>query len=295
MVLAVSPIVNSAVVGSLSLGGLFALIGIGYATIYRTTRVVNFAQGDFLAVGAFLLSTFLGVAHGNHAIAIPLAIAADAIVGVLIYTLIVRRLVGTDEFSVIVLTFGISIAIESTLTLIYGSSNRFATVGLPTGRINWAGFQFSWLDVAAAACAVIGVVAILALMRFTRWGVDSRALAENPSLAADFGIRTGAVGAVAWALGTGAAALAGIVYGATTNVSLSLADVGLVTLPGIMLGGMDSVGGALVGGVVMGVLISLVTYVGGPDVATIAGYGALLVVLIFLPQGLFGLRRSRVV
>jgi branched-chain amino acid transport system permease protein len=203
--------------------------------------------------------------------------------------------VGTDEFSVIVLTFGISIAIESTLTLIYGSSNRFATVGLPTGRINWAGFQFSWLDVAAAACAVIGVVAILALMRFTRWGVDSRALAENPSLAADFGIRTGAVGAVAWALGTGAAALAGIVYGATTNVSLSLADVGLVTLPGIMLGGMDSVGGALVGGVVMGVLISLVTYVGGPDVATIAGYGALLVVLIFLPQGLFGLRRSRVV
>jgi branched-chain amino acid transport system permease protein len=290
-----SPLLNSAIVGTLSLGGLFALIGLGFTVIYRTTRVVNFAQGEFLALGAFIASTLLASGIRNHAFAIVLAVVIDAILGVVVYYVIIRRLVGKDEFAIIILTFGIAIILDSAIALIWGSDTRFISIGVSTSTFTILGVRLTALQLAAVGVAVVGAAAILIVMRFTRWGVDSRALAENPELATYFGVNTDIVASIAWAFGIGVAALAGIVYGASTTVSLSLTDIGLIALPGILLGGMDSVGGSIVGGLIMGGAITAVTYVGGPELATIAGYGLLILVLVFLPQGLFGIRRARIV
>lgn len=286
---------NAILVGSLSLGGLLALVGVGFNLIFRTTKVVNFAQGSFLAFGAYLASTLLSVKVLNAVTGTALTLVVAGVLGVLVYYALVRTSLGAEEFAIIILTFGLSIVVMSAISLIWGTTRRTIDLGIPRDIVNVAGLRIDLLSLVTFLVALAVVATVALVMRFSRIGVQARAISQNPWLAAKYGISVDRIGAMAWAVSLMIASAAGILYGALTGVELSIAAIGLVVFPAIMLGGLDSLLGALVGGLIVGAVITSMTYWFGPDYAQIIAYGLLIVSLVFLPQGIFGQRAGRTV
>jgi branched-chain amino acid transport system permease protein len=291
-VLAVSPEVNGIVVGGLALGGLYALLAVGFTVVFKATRAVNFAQGSFAAVGAYLYSTLSTRLHFGQVAAFAVTVVACAAIGMIVYWFLLRRMAGAEEFVVIIATLGLSLVVASVLMSVYGVNTSYIQFGSDhVYRI--AGFHFTALQLAAfvisaAAIAIIGVASIR-----TRWGVAMKAVAEDPLLAGLYGTNVDLIGAGAWALGVTLSGAAGIVYAAQTGLSSAVSAIGLVAFPAIIFGGLDSIVGAIVGGLVIGYLMTVVTTESSPTTANLVGYGVLLLFVLVRPQGLFGVRAGR--
>jgi branched-chain amino acid transport system permease protein len=286
-------------VNGVSLGCIDALIALGFVIVFKATRVVNFAHGSLVLLGAYVI----GRAHEGlgFAGAVLLALAVTAAVAALVGAVLLRRVRLAEPGTLAIVTLGVDIVLATELTRRIGTD--LLTTGDPWGAAVFTvgGVHIPQTRVAAAAVAVVLVAAFLSALRFTDWGIALRASAERQETASLMGIRPGRVAAGAWMLAGGLAAIAGLFFTAfpSPGIGGSVGQAALgAAVPAAVLGGLDSTTGALVGGLAVGLTATFVAGYSdqlsflGRGFGGVAPYLVMLLVLLVRPAGLFGSKET---
>jgi branched-chain amino acid transport system permease protein len=275
-------------VSGLTLGGTLALIALGLVLAFRATRVFNFAHGELLLLPAFMVGYFElhGVSFGY---ALLIAIGASPLVAVVFYWVILRRTAGLSLFMGIIATLGLASILDGVMGILFPTGQFAVTIpGIPTGHITIAGATISDSSLVYGGVAFGLALIVIAVIRFTQLGLSIRAAGLDPILASQCGLPIEKLHAGSWAVAGILATVAGIVYAGQSAASTQMVGLGIAALPAILLGGLDSVEGAVIGGLLVGLLQAFTqTYVGGPYV-NLFTYSLLLIVMLVYPQGLFG-------
>jgi branched-chain amino acid transport system permease protein len=282
------------VLRGLGTGSVYALLALGFVIIYKATRVISFAQPAFMLAGAVLVTYLVGPL-GFWA-AVPLAAAATGLFALGVERVAVRPMVGKPAFAVAIITLGLDVAIRVVVNAFIGLDVRH--VGDPWGlaTIRIAGLQTQQRHIAMLVTAAVAVAALFAFFRYTRTGLAMRAASEDQEAALAQGVSVGKVFALSWALAGALAAIAGTFAAVGASVNEQLWLTALTALPVIILGGLDSLPGAVVGGLVIGIVQELVAtyqihapWLGG-NISVVSPYIVMLIVLLVRPYGLFGTR-----
>ena len=285
----------ASLVRGLGTGSVYALLALGFVIIYKSMRVISFAQPALMVTGAVLVS-YLS-ADLTFWIAVPVAVLAVAGLALVVERLALRPMIGKPVFVISIITLGVDIVIRVVVNIFIGRDVRQVgdPWGLSTLDLGGIAVQERYLAMLLVTGAV--VVALFAFFRYSRTGLAMRAASFDQEAALAQGISVGSVFAVSWAIAGGLAALAGVFVGTGGGVDQQTWIIALKALPAIILGGLDSVGGAVVGGLVVGVVESLVgTYQGdyapwlGQNFAVVSPYVVMLLVLLVRPYGFFGTR-----
>jgi branched-chain amino acid transport system permease protein len=276
-------------------GGIYALIAMGFVVVYKATRVINFATGELMMMGAFFAYTAMTAARAPFALALLVAAAGAATVGALVERVVLRPLLGQRAISVIMVTIGLSSIFKGLAQIIWSGDFRSFPPIFPRAPVVLGPIILASRQVYPFLVAVGAIVVVAVLFRFTRTGVAMRATAGDQATAFSMGIDIRRVFSLSWSLAAVTAAVAGIVVGTIGGISPQLGAIGLRIFPVVILGGLDSVGGALVGGVLIGVLENLAggyldPLVEGGGVKEVAPFVALVAILMVRPYGLFGTR-----
>ncbi len=286
---------TSQLVTGLATGGIFALVALGFVLIYKASDVINFAQGDLLMVGAYVGWT-LTTAGLPFLVAFVLTLAVAAILGLLIERSVLRPMIGEPIIAVIIVTLGLSSMLRGLVFFLASTEVR----RFPEGIFPITPFQVGPVPVpqiyAWALAISAATVAVLTLFfRFSRQGIALRAAADDQQAAMSMGIRISWAFALSWALSSAVAAAGGILLGNLTGVNFTLADIGLQVFPVVILGGLDSIPGAIVGGLAIGVLQNLASAYLDPCVGgglkNVFPFFVLVGILMLKPYGLFGRER----
>jgi branched-chain amino acid transport system permease protein len=291
-------------------GGIIGLIALGIVLIFKSSEVFNFAQGQLVMLGAFLTWWFAGgTESGNELLNLPfwaaviLALVAMAFVGLLIERLALRPMTGQPLLSIVLMTLGLAAFLDGFVSIVFGvePKSNFPSPLSPSDVfiINFPGAFNDTIIlkktlVAAFAVAMLATFILMLFFRFTRTGLAMRATAEDHELARSTGIKVSRIFGFSWAIAGVIAALGGILLASQVGVSLNLSLVVLIAFPAVLLGGLDSFPGAIIGGIIVG-LVTALTQAAKPievrNAAEIAPYVLLLIVLIIRPEGLFGQKR----
>ena len=274
----------------LALGSIYGLVALGFAVIYKATHVFNFAQGMLMVCGAYLAVTATAQLALPFYLAAPFILAGAALIGVLVYVLLVKPLTGRPLLPVIMITIALSIILRSLIEILYGVAPRSLATPLPTGSFVIGGVRFSELHVTAAAVSWLCMALFAGFFRFSRAGLLMRATADSHEAAVLSGVNVNRINAGAWAVGTMLAAIAGVFLGQLQLASVELENIGLLALPAVVIGGLQSIPGAVLGGVLVGLIEQLASGYVSPKARDIFIYGLLLLVLLIRPWGLFGQR-----
>jgi len=282
------------IVNGVMIGSLYALIALGFVLIYKSSHVINFAQGEVVMFGGYLavvLTTLYGLAF-PLAFLVTLVIAA--LVGLVIERGILRPLVGKPLIAVIMATVGLASILRGLAPLLWSSSTRtfpssfvnsnnaVNLLGVPVARISLWSFGF----------AAVFVLLFGLFFRYTRTGIAMQAVADDQQAAMSMGISVPRVFAWSWGIALLVAAVGGTILGNRQGVDISLATIGLKVFPVVILGGLDSIVGAIVAGIAIGVIENLAgsyidPHVGG-GFKDVAPFVVMVIVLMVRPHGLFG-------
>jgi branched-chain amino acid transport system permease protein len=268
-------------------GAVLALAALGFVLIYKATNVINFAQGEFLLVGAYLFYTAFVLMRLPFGIAVVVGVAFAALLGVAIERLVLRPLIGEDPIAVIMVTVGLAAVLKAAVQMFYGTTPREMPKVLPTGSIEVLGAAVPVDRLVAVVVAAVVFAGFGAFFRWSRHGVAMRAVADDQQAALVQGISVRRIFALAWALAAVSALIGGILLADLTTVSQDLVGFGLIVFPVVILGGLDSVAGAIVGGVIIG-LISQYAEGVSPGASQVVPYVVLVLILLVRPYGLFG-------
>ena len=281
------------VLRGLGTGSAYALLALGFVIIYKATGVISFAQPAMMLCGAVLIS-YLSPVMGFY-LALVVGALGIAGLGLGVERAFIRPMVGRPVFVVAIITIGIDIAVRVVANGFIGLGAR--PIGDPWGlsRFTIGGLSMQWRHVAMMVTAVIVLSVLFWFYRYTRHGLAMRATAFDQEAALTQGVSVGSVFAMSWAMAAGLAALAGALLATGAGVDQQLWIVTLVALPAIILGGLDSLEGAVVGGLAVGVVESLVgRYQGdlapwlGNNFAAVSPYLLMLLVLLVRPYGIWG-------
>ncbi|WCM88638.1 branched-chain amino acid ABC transporter permease [Acidovorax sp. NCPPB 3576] len=280
-------------IGGLLSGVMYSLVAIGFVLIYKTSGVLNFAQGAQLLFAAL---TFVSLVERGLPFALALAItfALMVVLGLAIERVVLRPLVNQPPITLFMATLGLSYVIEGVAQLVWGTQVHSLELGVSDAPIEIAGVLVSTFDLFAAGVAAVMVAVLSAFFRYTRVGLAFRAVADDTYAALAVGLRLPVIWATVWSAAGVIALVAGLLWGARLGVQFSLSLVVLKALPVLVLGGFDSILGAIVGGLVIGALeklaeVYLGAYVGG-GIESWFAYAAALLFLLVRPGGLFGQR-----
>ncbi|WP_316397914.1 branched-chain amino acid ABC transporter permease [Bradyrhizobium sp. 33ap4] len=278
-------------VGGLLSGVMYSLVAIGFVLIYKTSGVLNFAQGAMLLFAAL---TFVSLIERgiSFPVAFLVTLAIMVVLGVSVERTVLRPLVNQPPITLFMATLGLSYVIEGAAQLLWGTQVHGLDIGISDVPLDIAGVFISRFDLFAAAVAG-SLVALFALFfRYTRTGLSFRAVADDPFAALAAGLRLPRVWASVWTASGIVALVAGLLWGARLGVQFSLSLVVLKALPVLVLGGFDSIAGAIIGGLLIGAIEKLAeVYVGplfGGGIEAWAAYVVALVLLLVRPSGLFG-------
>jgi branched-chain amino acid transport system permease protein len=277
------------VVGLLA-GGVLALIALGFVLVYKGTRVINFAMGEFMMVGAYLFWTTNVFLKLPWWVALTATLAGIAIVAALVERFVLRPLAGQPVISIVMATIGLGAVLHGIAEAIWGGANLALPQLLPrtplmVGEILIPG-QVLW----SFALAVALIAAFTAYFRFSRGGVSMRAAASDPVTAYAMGIDVRKTQRLTWMFAGVTGAVAGIIVASMTSLSPTLGTVALGVLAVIILGGLDSIAGAIVAGLIVGWLESITVAFLGGGARDLVPYVVVLVILMVRPYGLFGTR-----
>lgn len=278
-------------VSGLATGSIIGLVALGFVLIYKATDVFNFAHGDFLMVAAFVTAS-LTVSWGlSFWIAVPLVLVLAGVLGLLTQVVVVRPMLGQPLLSIVMVTLGLSLIIRSVVVILWGPLERQIESPLPNDVIEVGGVIMSTLDliVIAVSLAVLGLFALF--FRRSSLGLEMRATAENFEAAVLSGVNANRVFQVALGLGTVIAAVGGIMLANVSIVNIGMGEAALLAaLPAIVIGGFQSLGGAVVGGLLVGVIQKMASGYVGTGTENVVVYTILLLMLLVRPYGLFGER-----
>lgn len=272
----------------LAMGGLYALIALGFVIIYKATRVINFAIGEIMMFAAYLFLAFAGGMEMSPWIALPLAVIGGSILGGVIEKTMVRPMLGESPISVVMVTIGIASILVGLVEFVWTADPQLLPNFLPREPV-FIGELY--LAPKIAYGFLIGsalLIVYLLYFRFSRGGVALRATASDQAAAYSMGINVRRVFNMAWVFGSLAASLAGVLVAATGGLSPQFGIIGLSVLVVVIVGGLDSILGALVAGVFIGWLETVAgAYLGG-EYRMPATFLVLAIILVIRPYGLFG-------
>ena len=284
-------------ISGLALGAIYALIALGFTIIFQA-GIVNFAQGSLMLLGGYTTS-WLALNFGwNFFLALLMAMIATVVIGVLFDRFILTHVYHTGHFTVIMITFALEIILKSIVQAAAGTDLRrngdlWGREGFTLGEV-----RFNINDLVAIAISLILLIIFFMAFKYSKQGIAMRAVALDTEAAAAVGINVRRVNAITWAISCAVTTVAGVLLaGFPRSLDTSLGDSALKALPAIVLGGLGSNIGAVVGGIIVGLAEVLVAGYGtqinkvipiGSGAQTVAPYVVLLIVLLIWPQGLFG-------
>ena len=277
-------------ISGMAQGCIYGLIALGFVLIYKATETVSFAQGDLMMVGAFgglAAMTALGFPYW---LAVPSAIVAMMLVGVLIERAVIRPILGQPAFSIVMLTIGVGYVLRGIITMIPDVGTDTHTLPVPyAGQVLRAGA----LVLSAEQLVVIGSTAVLcvllfALFRYSTLGIAMQASSQNQLAAYYMGIPVKRLNGLVWGLAAGVAAIAGLLLAPITFVHANMGFIGLKAFPAAVVGGFSSLPGAIVGGLVIGIVEAVSGFYLPEGFKDIAPYVVVLLMLLLKPNGLFG-------
>jgi branched-chain amino acid transport system permease protein len=279
-----------------ALGMVYALIAIGFVVILKCSNAFNIAQGHFVLIGGYLGYTFLVPFHLPIWAALFSAIVVAALIGLLIERLAIRPLVGQSELPVVMMTIALASVLEGLVTLIWGGEYKTYHGVLPTITLKLGGISVPPESLIGLIVSVVFMVLLMLLFRYTKIGLAMRATAEDLQVVQSFGIRATTVYAVSWVIASIVGVIGGILLGGVSGVMIPLAEIGLKAFAVVLLGGVNSIGGAIVAGIILGVLENVAAgyldpLLPGGGLAQVFPFMVMIIVLIFKPYGLFGLSR----
>lgn len=278
------------VVSGTAIGCVYALVALGFVLIYKATEVVNFAQGELMMVGAFLAYTFIVILGMGFWFGALLALLATALLGGALDRVVMRPMVGQPVFAIIMVTIGIGFMFRSLVSMTPGWGVDTYTIETPFyGKVVNLGELVLSQDHLAIIVLTMALVAVLfAFFRYTRLGVAMQATSQNQLAAYYMGIPVKNVFSMIWALSAAVAAFAGILLAPIAFVHVNMGYLGIKAFPAAVLGGFGSIPGAIVGGLIIGIVEALAGFYLPEGFKDVAAYIVLLAVLIVRPQGLFG-------
>jgi branched-chain amino acid transport system permease protein len=280
-------------IGGLLSGVMYSLVAIGFVLIYKTSGVLNFAQG---AMVLFAALTFVGILeHGvPFFVSLLLTLLIMAVLGVAVEQTVLRPLVNRPPITLFMATLGLAYILEGAAQLIWGAQVHGLNLGFDDKPIALGEVLVSSFDLFAAAVAATMVALLSAFFRFTRTGLAFRAVADDQFAALAVGLRLPVIWAIVWTAAGFVALVAGLLWGARLGVQFSLSLIVLKALPVLVLGGFDSILGAIVGGLLVGASEKLAeVYIGqlfGGGIEIWFAYVAALALLLIRPSGLFGVK-----
>ena len=277
------------------LGSIYALIACGYVLIYRVSRVLNLAHGELMMLGAYLVLTTAQLFNGEPVVALAVAILLSLVVGALIYVFLMRKMTGEMVLAAILTTVALGILIRGGVVLIWSAQQQYPAQALGVANpslVLIGGAHISlWSAVLVAVTAAV-YAALFVFLRFGRWGMRMRAAGQNPLLAAQRGVNLHGVYALAWSLATLTGALAGILMALDSGLTGNMPVIALKAFPAALVGGLDSLAGALVGAAIVASAEVLLIYYVDPLLSDVVPFLVLLAMLIVRPWGLFGTREE---
>ncbi len=282
------------VLSGASIGLMYSLIALGFVLVYKATDAINFAQGEFVMLAGMVVVTVLGMqAPLTAAIVVVLLVMIGFGFG--LEKVVLRPLLGRPVVAVIMATIGVAALLRGWGPLVLGIETRNLPLPIGDEPINIGPASLPPIQVLGAVVALLFFVAFNWFFKKSRMGVAMRAVADNQQVAQAMGINVERYFAIAWAMAGIVSALGGVVWGSMLGVDVQLALVGLKVFPVVILGGLDSIGGALIGGLIIGIVESLAAgyldpYVGG-GTKDFAPYVLMILVLMIRPYGIFGRRQ----
>lgn len=269
-------------------GALLSLTALAFVLIYKATRVINLAVGEILMLGSYLFFAFAAGMGLSVWLALPLAVAGGALTGAVVERGLIRPMLGESPISVFMVTVGLGSVLIGLVELIWGTDPRSLPPFIANTPVFLGEAYVSRKILVAFLVAAAVMAAFMLLFRYWRGGVALRATATDQAAAYSCGINVPGVFSVAWTVGCGIAAGAGVLLGAIGGISPSMGVFGLSALVVVIVGGLDSILGALIGGLALGLIQSWAgTYLGG-EYQSVVTFGLLIVALMIRPYGLFG-------
>ncbi len=274
----------------ISQGCIYGLIALGFVLIYKATETVSFAQGELMMMGAFgglAAMTWLGLPYW---LAVLSAITAMTLFGVILERVVIRPILGQPAFSVVMLTIGIGYVARGLITMLPNIGTETHVLPVPYKDEIW---KAAGLVINVEQVVVIGATAVLcallfALFRYSKLGIAMQAASQNQLAAYYMGIPVRALNGVAWGLAAAVAAIAGLLLAPITFVHANMGLIGLKAFPAAIVGGFGSLPGAIVGGLIIGIIESLSGFYLPDGFKDIAAYVVVLLMLVVKPNGLFG-------
>ena len=270
--------------------GISALMALSFVLVYKGTRVVNFAAGEVMMLGAYLYYTAAVVLGMPPAIALALALVGIALVSVAIEAIVLRPLAGQPTIAILMATIGMASLLHGGVEIIWGHDPLETPALLPRFPVNWGEVMIPGAAIGNFVVASALIAALVAFFRFSRAGIAMRATASDPVTAATLGVDIRASQRMTWMLSGVTGTVAGALIASSGSVSPALAASALSVFAVVILGGLDSVAGAILASLIVGVLESLtVGYIGG-KMRDVFPYLVVLAMLIVRPYGLLGTR-----
>jgi branched-chain amino acid transport system permease protein len=266
----------------------YALLAAGIAILYKAGRVVNFAHGELAIVGGYVFYSSSMLAGGSLWLGILGAVVFAVVMGTMIYITMMRRVVGEPFYVAILITVGIAIVLKSAIIVVWRAEHVTIDIGVAPAIRMAGGATLSYMDIASVLVTIAFFIGLYLFFTFTRLGVQFRGTAENPLLASQRGVNVNLVLSLAWVIAILAASLSGIFYGGRAFLSTESVTVGLAGLTAALVGGLDSLRGAVVGAFVVALAQYLTVRLIDPVLSEALPFLILLVVMSVRPWGLFG-------
>jgi branched-chain amino acid transport system permease protein len=278
------------IISGIAQGCIYGLIALGFVLIYKATETVSFAQGELMMLGAFGGLAGLTMLGFPFWLSVLSSIAAMALLGVLLERVVIRPILGQPAFSIVMLTIGIGYVARGMITMIPAIGTETHTLPVPYKDQIW---KLGGLVLNVEQMAVIGVTAVLCallyvLFRYSKLGIAMQAASQNQLAAYYMGIPVKRLNGIAWGLAAAVAAIAGLLLAPITFVHANMGFIGLKAFPAAVVGGFGSLPGAIVGGLIIGVIESLSGFYLPDGFKDTAAYVMVLIMLMVKPNGLFG-------
>jgi branched-chain amino acid transport system permease protein len=278
------------VISGIAQGCIYGLIALGFVLIYKGTETVSFAQGDLMMLGAFGGLACMTMLDFPFWLAVICAVAGMGLFGFLIERVVIRPILGQPAFTIVMLTIGIGYVARGAITMIPVIGTETHTMPVPYKDQIW---RLGTLVLNVEQMVVIAVTAILcgvlyALFKYSKIGIAMQASSQNQLAAYYMGIPVKRINGLVWALAASVAAIAGLLLAPITFVHANMGFIGLKAFPAAVVGGFGSLPGAIVGGLIIGIVESLAGFYAPAGVKDVAPYVVVLIMLMVKPNGLFG-------
>jgi branched-chain amino acid transport system permease protein len=281
--------------GGISQGCIYGLIALGFVLIYKATETISFAQGELMMVGAFgalLLTKFLGFSYG---FAVLTAVIALALIGLMLERMVIRPVLGQTSLAIVLITLGLGYVARGLIAMVPDIGTETHTLQVPyAGQVlDVGGAVISYDHLMVIGSTILVSLFLYVMFRFSKVGIAMRATSQNQLAAYYMGIPVKRINSLVWSMAAALACLAGILLAPITFIHVNMGFIGLKALPAAVVGGFTSLPGAILGGIIIGLVEAFSGFYLPEGFKEVSAYVVMLLVLLLYPEGLLGERTRK--